>query len=258
MKKLLLRGEPVGEIGGILFDKDGTLINSEGRLTFLSKARIESAAILFKRQNYSSKTISRLKYLLSKAYGLTSNGIDPNGSIAIASSKDNLITTATVFCILGKSWPNAITDAQDVFQYAKNYSITLGENQPKETLLPGLLPFLKKSKKENIKLALISNDTREGIRRFLKDLKLENFFPVFWSAEDNPPKPNPNAVTKLCRLMKLIPSECALIGDADTDMRMACKSNISLALGYTAGWEKPPLIYEHHHLIKHWDELTFL
>ena len=57
--------------------------------------------------------------------------------------------------------------------------------------------------------------------------------------------------------MNLKPSECALIGDADTDMRMACSGKISIALGFIGGWSEPPLIYEHHHLIKHWNELTF-
>ncbi len=257
MEKLLLKGNPIGEINGILFDKDGTLINSEDRLFFLSQSRVEESIKLFTKQGYSSEVINQLKDLLFKAYGLSKKTVNPNGSVAIASRQDNLITTATVFCILGKHWSNAIQDANNVFDKTTKKYLSIKNNLTKETLLPGLIAFLNQSKKKNIKLGLISNDSRNGIKEFLKDKEIEVFFPIFWSSEDHPPKPNPDAIKKLCALMNIKPSECALIGDADTDMRMASRGNIALALGYTAGWETSPLIYEHHHLISHWDELTF-
>ena len=57
--------------------------------------------------------------------------------------------------------------------------------------------------------------------------------------------------------MNLKISECALIGDSDTDLKMAKAAGVAVAIGYTAGWEKPPLLSEHHHLINHWNELSF-
>ena len=87
--------------------------------------------------------------------------------------------------------------------------------------------------------------------------KLEKQFSFFWSSEDNPPKPNPIAIKSLCKLMNLRVSEFALIGDSDTDLKMAKAAGVEVAIGYTAGWEQPPLLYEHHHLINHWNELSF-
>ncbi len=255
MEELLLRGNPIGKINGILFDKDGTIVNSEKRLLDISLSRVHEAKKLFKSENYSSEIIKELEKLLLKAYGINDNKINPNGSLAIASKKDSLICTATVFCILGKSWSSAFEDATNIFEAATKP--LLNRNNTNKRILPGLIPLIKNAQRRNIKLGLISNDTRMGIKEFLKSAGIEQYFPFIWSSDDYPPKPNPSSVKNLCKLMKLKSSECALIGDADTDMRMASQSGVLIALGYTAGWRTPPSLYEHHHLITHWSELTF-
>ena len=78
----------------------------------------------------------------------------------------------------------------------------------------------------------------------------------FWSADHQPPKPSPEAVKRLCKLLKLEPSECALIGDADSDLQMANQSGIDLVIGYTGGWTQKPDLNHHQYLIHNWDEVT--
>ena len=203
MEDLLLKGQAIGKVNGILFDKDGTLINSEERLLELSRSRVSESINLFKNQGYPSSDISKLRSLLTKSYGLMRNGIDPNGSIAIASKKDNLITTATVFCLLGKTWPNALKDANNVFETSFIKSIHLKKKDKKEALLDGLINFLEKAKKKKLKLAIISNDNKDGIKQFLKNTQTEDYFPFIWSSEDYPTKPNPESISKLCKLMNI-------------------------------------------------------
>ena len=50
MEDLLLKGQAIGKVNGILFDKDGTLINSEERLLELSRSRVSESINLFKNQ----------------------------------------------------------------------------------------------------------------------------------------------------------------------------------------------------------------
>ena len=76
------------------------------------------------------------------------------------------------------------------------------------------------------------------------------------SSDKNPTKPNPDAVKKLCKALGLKPTDCALIGDSDTDLKMARQAGIKSAIGYISGWKiKPKLSYQQE-LISNWKDLT--
>ena len=109
MPTLLLKGKAIGKIKGVLFDKDGTLSNSEGHLLNLAKLRIKGILKLLKEKKYAFSKDNEVKELLTKAYGLSNEGLNPNGTIAIASRECNLISTATILCLLGETWPKAFS-----------------------------------------------------------------------------------------------------------------------------------------------------
>jgi phosphoglycolate phosphatase len=46
-----------------------------------------------------------------------------------------------------------------------------------------------------------------------------------------------------------------LIGDADSDLRMARAAGVPVVLGYRAGWEQPPELEPGWPELHHWDEL---
>ncbi len=255
MPQLCLRGKFIGSVKAILFDKDGTLVDSEKRLIALSQLRVKEAINVYKKISNSASAISKLKQFLYSAYGFSPQGIKANGSMAIASRSDNLISTATVFSILGESWPKSLLLANQVFLAVDNILDSSSKPSHASQLLPGAEKLLQSLKSSGIYLGLISNDTKEGISKFLRINNLEEVFDSFWSAEHYPPKPSPDAAIGLCKTLGAKSSECALIGDADSDLLMARKSNIKIVLGYTAGWTSQPLLYEHDHLIHHWDEL---
>ncbi len=41
--------------------------------------------------------------------------LDPGGTLAVASRQDNIASTATVFCLMGCSWPQALSLAHTCF-----------------------------------------------------------------------------------------------------------------------------------------------
>lgn len=102
MPQLCLRGKFIGSVKAILFDKDGTLVDSEKRLIALSQLRVKEAINVYKKISNSASAISKLKQFLYSAYGFSPQGIKANGSMAIASRSDNLISTATVFFYFGR------------------------------------------------------------------------------------------------------------------------------------------------------------
>ena len=101
----------------------------------------------------------------------------------------------------------------------------------------------------------MTNDTQEGIEEFICTNKLEGIFDYVWSAENKPSKPNPKAVIELCKKMNCNPSDCALISDADTDLRMSKEAGISIVVGFNGGWRNPPTLTEKRFLIEKLNEL---
>jgi len=128
--------------------------------------------------------------------------------------------------------------------------------QKQRTLISGAFDLLVDLKNNGVSIALMTNDTQAGIEEFIHSNKLEGIFDYLWSAENKPSKPNPKAVIELCKRMKINPSECALISDADTDLKMAKKADIPITIGFTGGWKNPPTLTEKQFIIEKLNELN--
>jgi len=250
MAMLMLRGVPIGTFDGVLFDKDGTLSHSEPHLLKLAEARIDAALDLWSTLGQSPNP--ELRPLLSRAFGLEDGGLHPAGTLAVAARQDNLISTATVFCLLGCGWPQALELSERCFELVDQRH---GNSSSPSPLLPNADRVLQRLHDAGIQLAVISNDTRSGIQSFLNHHGLSDRFSDCWSADDQPRKPNPAAVHQLCQRLNLTPERCALIGDAETDLSMAQTAGIDCVIGYLGGWAKQPKLPSAEHLLMDWNEL---
>jgi phosphoglycolate phosphatase len=56
--------------------------------------------------------------------------------------------------------------------------------------------------------------------------------------------------------MKINPSECALISDADTDLKMAKEADVPIIIGFNGGWKNPPTLTEEQFIIEKLNELN--
>jgi phosphoglycolate phosphatase len=249
MVVLVLRGQPIGTVEAVLFDKDGTLSHSEPGLISLSEARLAACLGVV-----SSERRSTLRDLLLRAYGLDGGRLDPAGITAVASRSQNLIATATALCQVGLGWPEALALSDAVFErtdQANRSPIT--QAAPTTTGVPSLLAELDRA---GVILGVISNDQTRGIEDFLEFHGLRHHIRGIWSADHQPAKPDPVAVHRFCRQLGVEPGASALIGDADSDLTMAVAAGIPHVLGYTAGWAAKPDLAPGHPLIGHWSELT--
>ena len=251
MAQLLLKGDPIGAIDGVLFDKDGTLSHSEPHLLDLAERRITAALDLWSATR--GPVDPELCTTLSRAFGLQDGDLRPDGTLAVAARQDNLTSTATVFCLFGCSWPEGLNLAEQCFSRVDQQ---LDEEKLVSPLLEHAQSLLRDWHANGIQLAMISNDTREGIAQFLEHHSLSNLFSCCWSAEDQPRKPDPQAVHCLCERLQLAPERCALIGDAETDLTMAREAGIGCVIGYRGGWTLPPVLPSAHHQLDSWAELT--
>lgn len=263
MAQLLLRGIKLGDVQAVLFDKDGTLSISEPQLLTLAKARVFLCLELV-----APALRPQLENLLERAYGLCGDAIDPAGITAVASRHHNLIATATALAQMGIGWPDALSLSEVVFRQADGRDERRQAQDPDPVRAPqraastsattdGLHDLLHQLRQAKVVCAVISNDDIAGIENFLCSHQLGDYFAAIWSAEHRPCKPDPEAVHGLCRQLGVPVQHCALIGDANSDLRMAVAAGIphQRALGYIAAWSTPPPLAEPHPRIHHWREL---
>jgi len=256
MAELLIKNSSVGFIKAIIFDKDGTLSNSEECLLELAKTRIKFSENKFEKFKVNKIKIWLLKKLLITVYGLKNNSLSANASLAIASRDQNIISTATIFTLFGFSWFKSLSISNKIFEEVDCFlSNKRGNLKKQRTLIPGALDLLFSLKRQGVFIALMTNDTQAGIEEFICRNKLEGLFDYLWSAENKPCKPNPEAIIELCKKMNLQPAECALVSDADTDLRMAKEANVPIVIGFTGGWKKPPTLTEKIILVNELNEL---
>ena len=265
MAQLLLRGTGLGDVDAVLFDKDGTLSVSEPELLTLAQARV-----LLCLQRVEAGWRPELERLLQRAYGLrqlpaaagtVQAAICPAGITAVASRDHNLIATATALVQVGLGWPEALALSEQVFAEADAADArraAAGAKRGTSGTTDGLHSWLEQLKAAGVRCAVISNDDIAGIKYFLASHGLEPYFAGTWSAEHRPRKPDPAAVHGLCAELGVAAERCALIGDANSDLRMAVAAGIphQRALGYTAAWRTPPPLAEPHPLVHHWSELA--
>ena len=256
MAELLISNTSVGFIKAAIFDKDGTLSNSEDFLVELAKTRIEFAVNKFKKLKINSFKIILLRKLLNAVYGLKKQFLSANASLAIASKEHNIISTATVFTLFGFDWFKSLSISEEIFDEVDIFLFNNKAHKQKDkTLISGAFDLLFSLKDHGVCIALMTNDTQAGIEEFVLRNKLEGIFDYLWSAEKKPSKPKPEAVMELCKNMNVNPSECALISDADTDLRMAKKAGVPIVVGFTGGWKTPPTLNEKTFLVEKLNEL---
>ncbi|MEB3333365.1 MAG: HAD-IA family hydrolase, partial [Cyanobacteriota bacterium] len=227
----MVAGQPA-DIKAVLFDKDGTMSQSEPHLLFLATRRLAHCVRLG-----GSSRADELEEILRRAYGLHPQGesLDPAGITAVAARDHNLMATAVALTLVGHGWPESVALAEETFRLA---DLETPPDPTASRTTEGLLDLLKDLRRQGVLCAVISNDGHGGITDFLGDHGLSEDIAAIWSADQQPRKPDPRAVHQLCQFLGLSPSNCALIGDANSDLRMGRSAGVALTIGYRGGWRQ--------------------
>jgi len=240
--KITCNGKVFHHIQAIVFDKDGTLANSEAFLWKLGQ----------QRSHLLNGQIPGIQPPLLKSFGMGEGGINPAGMMAVGTRRDNAIAAAAYVAETGRDWVEALDMVQAAFQQADQLM------QPKARYTPlfeGGRSLLQQLHVVGIRMGILSSDITENVVDFIQTYQLEEYVQVGLGVNGKPPKPDPTLLYEICHALGVTPVETLVIGDATSDCRMASLGEAAGSIGMTWGWQRKPVLAEADVIAHDWNEI---
>jgi len=238
------RGVIFQDIQAIIFDKDGTLEDSQEFLRNLGQ----------KRSRLIDAKIPGIGEPLLMAFGIDGNNINPTGLMAVGSKRENEIAAAAYIAETGRGWLESLTIVKETFAEADQI---LPKSTP-GSLFEGSLEVLKYLSQAGIKLGILSADNTTAVQNFVKYYQLNDYIQLEMGVDDSPSKPDPELFLQACEKLGVKPVRALMVGDSPVDIEMAKKAGAAGCIGIC--WGKP----EANHLqaadvaIAHLEEIQVL
>jgi phosphoglycolate phosphatase len=223
--KLIVKDKEI-ECKVVVFDKDGTLVDSRLVLLELAKARWTSV-----RRNLGEKDVA----LWEKIVGvhLKSGKIDHGGPLGTAPRREEILVAASAFYLNGRSWPEAKRLAQKAYDEADD------SMRPPygSVLLEGVAEALKRLKNGGLKLAVASTDGHRRIAESLKTLGIGSLFDAIVGVDDVVNgKPSPDMILEVLKRTEAKADEVVMVGDSTADMLLGRNAKVKARVGVLTGF----------------------
>ena len=205
-------------IEAILFDKNGTLEDSEAYLRTLG----QKAARMIDAQ------IPGIGEPLLMAFGINGDFLDPAGLISVASRRETEIAAAAYIAETGRGWFESLKIARQAIDEADQYV-----SKTPSPLFVGSLEVLKSLSAAGLKLGILSAATTEEVRTFVRTHQLSNYLQLEKGVDDGPSKPDPILFLEACQALGVAPGATLMIGDSVGDMQMARDAKAAGCIGIT-------------------------
>ena len=205
-------------IEAILFDKNGTLEDSEAYLRTLG----QKAARMIDAQ------IPGIGEPLLMAFGINGDFLDPAGLISVASRRETEIAAAAYIAETGRGWFESLKIARQAIDEADQYV-----SKTPSPLFVGSLEVLKSLSVAGLKLGILSAATTEEVRTFVRTHQLSDYLQLEKGVDDGPSKPDPILFLEACQALGVEPGSTLMIGDSVGDMQMARDAKAAGCIGIT-------------------------
>ncbi|KPQ38557.1 MAG: HAD family hydrolase [Phormidium sp.] len=204
-------------IQAIIFDKDGTLLDTQDFLRRLGLARIRRL----------DAQIPGVGESLMMAFGIEGDRLDPTYLLAVGSRHENLIAAAAYVAETGRNWAESLQIAREAF----DDSDRLLKDDDTSPLFVGSLEVLHDLANAGFKLGILSADTSERVAQFVQSCQLDHLIGVKLGVDDGPSKPDPALFQQACAALGVSPQEAIMVGDSPLDIDMAQRAGAAGTIG---------------------------
>lgn len=205
-------------IEAIIFDKDGTLEDSQAFLRELA----------YKRSRLIDAQIPGTGEPLLMAFGIQDDTLDPTGLMAVGSRRESEIAAAAYIAETGRGWIESLDIARNAFAEAEQYLKDAAGTSP---LFAGSLDVLKSLSEAGLKLGILSAASTSGVQAFVKRHQLESYIQLQQGVDTDLSKPDPALFLQACEQLGVSASSTLMVGDSAGDMVMASRAGAAGCIG---------------------------
>ena len=214
-------------IDGVLFDKDGTLIDSHLYWGRIIERRAAAIIDHFKLEEGVAGELCR-----AMGFDRCVRKLVPEGPIALV-TREEVITILDGF-LAAKGVVGSSSVLADLF--AREHEAFLGELFEYIQILPGVRRVLEDLKAQGIRTAVVTTDTVKNAHETLSYLHIDHLFDGVVGKESTIEAKITGIPARAALKMLGIPPERVIcIGDAPVDMIMAEKSGLKAGIGLETG-----------------------
>lgn len=236
------------EIDGILFDKDGTLLDFRSLWIDWSKDIIHHICSEIKTDNVQEEQLS-----LAIGVDWKTGNWDVKGPLAIGTTQDLIAILSHQLYQAKIPWNTAFALVTNVFTEVNKKDSW--KHRVKE--VPGLSAFLKKCRAHQLKLGVVTSDDYRNAVQHLETLEMDTHFTAIIGGDQvTRGKPFPEAAEKACEEMGLDPRRCIVIGDSDGDMMLGNHIGAKANIGIIQEFNDTDHFLHADHLIHTYDAIS--
>ncbi|MEN8178933.1 MAG: HAD-IA family hydrolase [Pseudomonadota bacterium] len=195
----------------LVFDWDGTLMDSEARIVDCVKAAVKDLEM-------EPPTDDEIRNIIGLGLREAVDTLFPGADDAL---HHNIVTG-----------------------YRVHY---LSENKTPSQLFRGARKVIQNLVEEEYLLAVATGKGRSGLNMVLESTGLEAFFHATRCADETFSKPHPEMLEQILDELGVFPKEALMIGDTEYDLQMATNAGVA-SLGVTYGVHAPERLAKHNPL----------
>ncbi len=216
-------------IEAVVFDKDGTLAQSETYLRTLAQ----------RRSRLIDAQIPGVQDPLLMAFGVMDDQLNPAGLMAVGSRRENEIAAAAYVAETGRDWIESLTLVIAAFQEADQGGDRKAEQTP---LCEGATALLDQLTQAGVKLAILSSDSTANVQDFAHCYQLDRHIQLLQGTDaidgkvDS--KADPAFFPPACQQLGVDPRKTLVIGDSAADLQMARQGKAAGFIAMTGAWSQ--------------------